>query len=77
VTKMNARIRGHNHLLKELKAHSVLGKLLVGVIPANEAVSYAHQNHQSVFSYDPKAPASQAYAQFVGRLVQRLAKGGA
>jgi chromosome partitioning protein len=77
VTKMNPRIRGHNHLLEELKAHSVLGKLLVGVIPANEAVSYAHQNHQSVFHYDPKAPASLAYAQFVGRLVQRLAKGGA
>jgi cellulose biosynthesis protein BcsQ len=54
-----------------------LGNLLVGVIPANEAVSYAHQNHQSVVSYDPKAPASKAYARFVGRLVQRLAKGGA
>jgi len=77
VTKMNTRIRGHNHLLDELKTHSVLGKLLLGVVPANEAVSYAHQNHQSVFSYDPKAPASKAYAQFVGKLVQRIAKGGA
>ena len=76
VTKMNSRIRGHNHLLNELKGHSVLGKLLVGVIPSNEAVSYAHQNHLSVFSYDPKAPASKAYAQFVGRLVQRIAQGG-
>lgn len=43
VTKMDSRIRGHKHLLDELKAHSVLGKLLLGVIPANEAVSYAHQ----------------------------------
>ncbi len=77
VTKMNTRIRGHNHLLDELKAHSVLGKLLLGVVPANEAVSYAHQNHQSIFNYDPKAPASKAYAQFVGKLVQRIAKGGA
>ncbi len=77
VTKMDSRIRGHNHLLDELKGHSVLGKLLIGVIPANEAVSYAHHNHQSIFSYDPKAPASQAYAQLVGTLVRRMPKGGA
>jgi chromosome partitioning protein len=76
ITKMDTRIRGHNHLLEELKSHSVLSQLLIGIIPANEAVSYAHHNHQSVFSYDPKAPASKAYAQFVGKLVQRLAKGG-
>lgn len=77
VTKMNRRIRGHNHLLAELKAHSVLGKLLIGVIPANEAVSYAHHNHLSVFNYDPKAPASKAYAQLVGTLVRRISQGGA
>jgi chromosome partitioning protein len=77
VTKMDTRIRGHNHLLDELKAHSVLGKLLIGVIPANEAVSYAHHNHQSIFNYDPKAPASKAYAQLVGTLVRHMAKGGA
>ena len=77
VTKMDSRIRGHNHLLDELKGHSVLGKLLIGVIPANEAVSYAHHNHLSVFNYDPKASASRAYAQLVGTLVRRMAKGGA
>lgn len=76
VTKMDIRIRGHNHLLNELKAHSVLGKLLIGVIPANEAVSYAHHNHLSVFNYDPKAPASKAYAQLVGTQVRRMTKGG-
>jgi chromosome partitioning protein len=76
VTKMDSRIRGHNHLLEELKSHPVLGQLLIGVIPANEAVSYAHHNHQSLFSYDPKASASKAYAQLVGKLVQRMAKGG-
>ncbi len=71
---MNTRIRGHNHLLEELKGHSVLGKLVLGVVPANEAVSYAHQNHQSLFHHDPKAPASKAYAQFVGKLVQRIVR---
>lgn len=74
---MDTRVRGHNHLLDELKAHSVLGKLLIGVVPANEAASYAHHNHQSIFNYDPKAPASKAYAQLVGTLVRRMAKGGA
>src|SRR5512147_2286586 len=70
VTKLDMRVRGHKHLLEELQAHSVLGKLICGVIPANEAVSYAHQNHQSIFAYDPLAPASQAYAQLVGQLVR-------
>jgi hypothetical protein len=35
VTKMNTRIQGHNHLLDELKAQSVLGKLLLGVVPCS------------------------------------------
>ena len=77
VTKMDTRIRGHNHLLEELKAHPVLGKLLIGVIPANEAVSYAHSNHQSIFAYDPQAKASKAYAQLVGTLVRRMTQEGA
>ncbi len=76
VTKMDSRIRGHNHLLDELKAHNVLGKLLLGVIPANEAVSYAHHHHQSVFTYSPKSAASKAYAQVVGVLVRYLVKEG-
>lgn len=76
VTKMDSRIRGHNHLLDELKAHSVLGKLLLGVIPANEAVSYAHHHHQSLFAYSPKSAASKAYAQVVASLVRYLVKEG-
>lgn len=43
------------------------------MIPANEAVSYAHRQHQSIFTYDPKAPASKAYAQVVTTLVRSLA----
>ncbi len=76
VTKMDSRIRGHNHLLDELKAHPVLGKLMLGVIPSNEAVSYAHHQHQSLFTYSPKSAASKAYAQVVGALVRYLAKEG-
>ena len=51
--------------------------MLCGVIPANEAVSYAHRDHQNVFNYDPKAPASKAYAQLVGTLMRRLVAGAA
>ena len=72
VTKMDHRIRGHRHLLDELKAHPVLGKLLLGVIPINEAVSYAHANHQSLFQYDPRSSASKAYVQVVGSLVRYM-----
>ncbi len=78
VTKLDTRIRGHRQLLDELKAHPVLGKLICGVIPANEAVSYAHHTHQSIFAYDPQAPASKAYAKLVGQLVRQMAsRGGA
>ena len=76
VTKLDRRVRGHKHLLRELKAHTVLGQLVCGVIPANEAVSYAHHNHQSIFTYDPQCPASKAYAQVVGWLVRQMAQGG-
>jgi len=77
VTKMDSRLKGHNHLSDELKGRNILGKMLCGVIPANEAVSYAHRVHQNVFSYDPKAPASKAYAQVVGLLLRRMTAGGA
>jgi len=72
VTKMDKRIRGHGQLLDELKGHPALGALLCGIIPANEAVSYAHHCHTSVYRYDPKASASQAYAQLVGRIAGQL-----
>jgi len=72
ITKMDYRIKGHTQLLEDLKGHSVLGKLVCGVIPANEAVSYAHNAHQSVFSYDAKASASKAYAELVGTLIRRM-----
>ncbi|MBK9123974.1 MAG: ParA family protein [Chloroflexi bacterium] len=77
VTKMNTRVRGHRYLLDELKAHNVLGPLLLGVVPVNEAVSYAHQCHQSIFTYDPNAPASKAYMSVIVRLMQIMAGGAA
>jgi chromosome partitioning protein len=75
VTKMDSRIKGHIQLLGDLKSHPVLGKLICGVIPANEAVSYAHNSHLSIFNYDPKAPASRAYAELVVTLIRRMVQG--
>lgn len=75
ITKMDARVRGHNHLLAEIKAHSVLGKLVLGVIPVNEAVSYAHHNHQSLFHYNARSSASKAYMQVVAELMHSMKVG--
>ncbi len=72
VTKLDQRVKGHHLMLNDFKSHPMLGKLLIGVIPMNEAVSYAHKEHSSVFTYDPRSAASRAYAQLVGRLVRRM-----
>jgi cellulose biosynthesis protein BcsQ len=77
VTKMDKRVRGHRHALEEIRGHNKLGGLLCGVIPMNEAVSYAHRSHQSIYAYDPRASASRAYAQVVGRLVKQIGGGNA
>jgi chromosome partitioning protein len=72
ITKLDRRVKGHQQLLGEIKSHAVLGKLVCGVIPANEAVSYSHHNHQSIFEYNPQAPASRAYAQLVNTLIKSM-----
>jgi chromosome partitioning protein len=72
VTKMDRRIKGHVDLLENLQAHPVLGKLVKGVIPVNEAVAYAHHAHESVYTYDSQCAASVAYAQLVGQLVKSM-----
>ncbi len=71
VTKMDRRIRGHQQLLEELKTNPILSKLLCGVIPQNEAVSYAHHNHLSIYGYAPKAPATRAYLKLATSLIQQ------
>ncbi|MBZ0308198.1 MAG: ParA family protein [Anaerolineae bacterium] len=72
VTKMDRRIKGHVEMVDSLSQHPTLGKLLCGVIPANEAVAYAHRSHLSIYQYDPSSAASVAYAQMVGAMLKRL-----
>jgi len=77
VTKFDARIKGHLQTLAKIKAHPVLGKLVSGTIPTNEAVAYSHHHHQSVFEYDANCSASRAYIQFVAQLARPILFGGA
>ncbi|KAB2903007.1 MAG: ParA family protein [Anaerolineae bacterium] len=72
VTKLDKRVRGHLDTIEKLKSHPYFGKLLCGIIPANEAVAYAHTAHLSVYQYDPNSIASAAYAMLVKRLVRLL-----
>ena len=58
-TKVDRRIRGNRHLLDKLKAFNVPGRLILGVIPNNEAVSYAHHFHQRIFTYDLQSHAAR------------------
>jgi chromosome partitioning protein len=72
VTKMDKRIKGHLDSVQSLQEHQALGKLLYGVIPANEAVSYARSQHSSVLNYDPNASASKAYIKVAVQLVKDM-----
>jgi chromosome partitioning protein len=75
VTKFDKRVKGHGELVESLQQHPTLGKLVCGVIPANEAIAYAHRSHLSIFQYDPTSAASHAYAGMVGTLLKRLYAG--
>jgi len=72
VTKMDKRVKGHLEMIEQIKQHPTLGKLVSGIIPANEAVAYAHRSHMSIYEYDPKSAASKAYAHMVGWMIKRL-----
>ena len=72
VTKMDRRVKGHIEMVEQIKQHPTLGKLVCGIIPANEAVAYAHRSHLSIYEYDPGSAASEAYAQMVGWMLKRL-----
>jgi chromosome partitioning protein len=72
ITKVDRRVKGHVELIEQLRQHPTLGKLICGVIPANEAVAYAHRDHMSIYQYDPRSAASKAYAQMVGWMLKRL-----
>jgi chromosome partitioning protein len=76
VTKFDGRVKGHLQTVEKIKAHPVLGPLVTGMIPTNEAIAYSHHYHQSIFEYDPHCSASRAYALFVAQLIKPILKEG-
>jgi chromosome partitioning protein len=72
ITKVDSRIKGHAQMIESLQAHPVLGSLIRGIIPANEAMAYSHHQHMSIYEYDPRCAASRAYALFVSTIVKQL-----
>lgn len=68
VTKFDKRMTGHHEMVDGIRQHPDLGRLLCGIIPANEAVGYAHHANLSVFDYDGGSPAATAYADVVQQM---------
>jgi cellulose biosynthesis protein BcsQ len=46
--------------------------MVTGVIPANEAVAYAHQSHLSIIDYRPKSPAAAAYVKLARTVLKNM-----
>ena len=61
ITKLDRRVRGHADMVDDLRQSDILGRLLAGIIPINEAVAYAHREHQSVIDFAPSSSAAEAY----------------
>jgi chromosome partitioning protein len=74
VTKMDNRIAGHKEKLEMFASDPNFGSLILGVIPVNEAVSYAHENHMSIFAYDANSAAAMAYIETTKNLIKRVIK---
>lgn len=72
VTKMDSRIAGHKEKLETFEEHPTFGKMIMGIIPVNEAVSYAHEHHVSIFGYDAQCAAAQAYAATTQQIIKRV-----
>lgn len=65
ITKLDKRSKGQLDMLAQLQSHPTLGRLIIGVVPQNEAVTYAHSEMLSVFEYDAGCAASVAYGELV------------
>jgi hypothetical protein len=73
---VDKRIKGHKNAVSDLKGDPSVGKLMAGVIPANEDISYSHSNHMSVMQYNP-VPKPASLRAFAFDLAKRaFAKGG-
>ncbi len=73
--KYDQRITLERENLDLYAAHSFYGPHLFQTpIPANVAVSYAHDACESIFNYDDRCNAARAYMAFVRELLERIYK---
>lgn len=72
VTKMDTRISGHKEKLEMFREHPEFGSLILGIVPVNEAVSYAHEHHVSIYGYDPECAAAEAYVEATSNIINRV-----
>jgi len=73
--KYDQRITLERENLELYATHSFYGQRMFPTpIPANVAVSYAHDAYESIFAYDDRSNAARAYMAFVRELLQRILK---
>jgi chromosome partitioning protein len=71
--KYDQRVNLERESLELYAAHAFYGPRLFSTpIPANVAISYAHDACESIFAYDERSNAARAYMVFVKELVQRI-----
>ncbi|HEX3051560.1 MAG TPA: ParA family protein [Aggregatilineaceae bacterium] len=73
--KYDQRVNLERENLEIYTGHNFYGPRLFSTpIPANVAISYAHDAFQSIFTYDERSNAARAYMTFIRELVQRILK---
>jgi chromosome partitioning protein len=73
--KYDQRVTLERENLELYTSHTFYGpRLFQTPIPANVAVSYAHDAYESIFIYDDRSNAARAYMAFVRELLQRIFK---
>jgi chromosome partitioning protein len=71
--KYDQRVTLERENLELYSSHTYYGpRLFQTPIPANVAVSYAHDACESIFAYDQRSNAARAYMNFVRDLLQRI-----
>jgi chromosome partitioning protein len=73
--KYDQRVNLERENLELYASHAYYGpRLFHTPIPANVAISYAHDACESIFTYDNRSNAARAYMAFIRELVQRVLK---
>ena len=73
--KYDQRVNLERESLELYLSHPFYGpRLFASPVPANVAISYAHDALESIFTYDDRSNAARAYMAFVKELLHRIYK---